>query len=215
MGRHGQTGRSSKADGDRLNDAAETHYRLLRRLGRVGQAVAGHALAALIDEAHPILQRYRDHKRASAQPDFDDLIFAARATCCATTMTSAGAGTAFRPRPRRRVSGHRSAANRKSSGGYAASRSMAMPTGPGSKFGRARSSWSATPSRRSIASGAPMSAPYAQARDAFRARDPGSLLSISHQLPLLRLDPHLRQRALRGRALGRRPAGFHRSRPVP
>ena len=42
------------------------------------QAVAGHALAALIDEARPILQRYRDHKRASAQLDFDDLIFAAR-----------------------------------------------------------------------------------------------------------------------------------------
>ena len=42
------------------------------------QAAAGHALAALIDEARPILQRYRDHKRASAQLDFDDLIFAAR-----------------------------------------------------------------------------------------------------------------------------------------
>ncbi len=44
----------------------------------MAQAVAGHALAALIDEARPILQRYRDHKRASAQLDFDDLIFAAR-----------------------------------------------------------------------------------------------------------------------------------------
>ena len=42
------------------------------------QAAASHALAALIDEARPILQRYRDHKRASAQLDFDDLIFAAR-----------------------------------------------------------------------------------------------------------------------------------------
>lgn len=45
----------------------------------MAQAVAGHSLAALIDEARPILQRYRNHKRAGAQLDFDDLIFAARA----------------------------------------------------------------------------------------------------------------------------------------
>ncbi|WP_440983342.1 UvrD-helicase domain-containing protein [Shinella sumterensis] len=69
----------SKADGDRLNDAAETHYTsCCDAWVALAQAVAGHALTALIDEARPILQRYRDHKRASAQLDFDDLIFAAR-----------------------------------------------------------------------------------------------------------------------------------------
>lgn len=69
----------SKADGDRLNDAAETHYTACCDAWvALAQAVAGHALAVLIDEARPILQRYRDHKRASAQLDFDDLIFAAR-----------------------------------------------------------------------------------------------------------------------------------------
>lgn len=69
----------SKADGDRLNDAAKTHYTACCDAWvALAQAVAGHALAALIDEARPILQRYRDHKRASAQLDFDDLIFAAR-----------------------------------------------------------------------------------------------------------------------------------------
>jgi exodeoxyribonuclease-5 len=69
----------SKADGDRLNDAAETNYTACCDAWvALAQAVAGHALAALIDEARPILQRYRDHKRASAQLDFDDLIFAAR-----------------------------------------------------------------------------------------------------------------------------------------
>jgi len=69
----------SKADGDRLNDAAETRYTACCDAWvALTQAVAGHALAALIDEARPILQRYRDHKRASAQLDFDDLIFAAR-----------------------------------------------------------------------------------------------------------------------------------------
>jgi exodeoxyribonuclease-5 len=69
----------SKADGDRLNDAADVHYTACCDAWvSLVQAAAGHALAALIDEARPILQRYRDHKRASAQLDFDDLIFAAR-----------------------------------------------------------------------------------------------------------------------------------------
>jgi exodeoxyribonuclease-5 len=69
----------SKADGDRLNDAAEVHYTACCKAWvALMQAAAGHALTALIDETRPILQRYRDHKRASAQLDFDDLIFAAR-----------------------------------------------------------------------------------------------------------------------------------------
>lgn len=69
----------SKADGDRLNEAADAHYTACCDAWvSLVQAAAGHALAALIEEARPILQRYRDHKRASAQLDFDDLIFAAR-----------------------------------------------------------------------------------------------------------------------------------------
>lgn len=69
----------SKADGDRLHDMAETHYKACCEAWvQLGQAAAGHALVALIDEGYSILQRYREHKRASAQLDFDDLIFAAR-----------------------------------------------------------------------------------------------------------------------------------------
>lgn len=69
----------SKADGDRMNDTAETHYAACCNAWvALMQVAAGHALAALIAETRPILQRYRDHKRASAQLDFDDLIFAAR-----------------------------------------------------------------------------------------------------------------------------------------
>ena len=69
----------SKADGDGLNEAAKVHYTdCCDAWIALVQAAAGHALAALIDEARPILQRYRDHKRASAELDFDDLIFAAR-----------------------------------------------------------------------------------------------------------------------------------------
>ncbi len=69
----------SKADGSRLNDAADGHYAVCcRAWTSLLQAAASQVLAALIGEARPILLRYRDHKRASAQLDFDDLIFAAR-----------------------------------------------------------------------------------------------------------------------------------------
>ncbi|QRY94199.1 UvrD-helicase domain-containing protein [Sphingomonas paucimobilis] len=69
----------AKADGDRLNDAADAHYAACCESWiSLVQSAAGHALAALMDEARPILHRYREHKRASAQLDFDDLIFAAR-----------------------------------------------------------------------------------------------------------------------------------------
>ena len=69
----------SKADGDRLNDAAEGHYAACcEAWGSLLQAAASQVLAALIEEARTIIERYRDQKRASAQLDFDDLIFAAR-----------------------------------------------------------------------------------------------------------------------------------------
>lgn len=69
----------SKADGERLNIAADGHYTACcDAWASLLQTAASQILAALIEEARPILQRYRDHKRASAQLDFDDLIFAAR-----------------------------------------------------------------------------------------------------------------------------------------
>ncbi|MGO7135682.1 UvrD-helicase domain-containing protein [Rhizobium leguminosarum] len=69
----------SKADGDRLNDAAEALFEACcSAWTALLQAVSGQVLAALINEARPILVRYREHKRASAQLDFDDLIYAAR-----------------------------------------------------------------------------------------------------------------------------------------
>ncbi|MDA9433698.1 UvrD-helicase domain-containing protein [Bradyrhizobium sp. CCBAU 51627] len=69
----------SKADGDRLNDAAQAFFETCcSAWDALLQAASGHVLAALIGEAQPILQRYHEHKRASAQLDFDDLIYAAR-----------------------------------------------------------------------------------------------------------------------------------------
>ena len=69
----------AKADGERLNIAAEGHYAACcDAWTSLLQAAASHVLAALIEVARPILQRYRDRKRTNAQLDFDDLIFAAR-----------------------------------------------------------------------------------------------------------------------------------------
>lgn len=68
----------SRADGDRLNDAAQAHFEACcSAWDGLLQAASGQVLAALIGEAQPILQRYHEHKRASAQLDFDDLIHAA------------------------------------------------------------------------------------------------------------------------------------------
>lgn len=69
----------SKADGDRLNDTASDLYEACcAAWTALLQAVSGQVLTTLIDEARTILARYREHKRASAQLDFDDLIYAAR-----------------------------------------------------------------------------------------------------------------------------------------
>jgi ATP-dependent exoDNAse (exonuclease V) beta subunit len=69
----------AKADGDRLNDAAEGHYKACcESWTAMLQNVASRVLADAIAEAQPILQRYRDYKRSAALLDFDDLIFAAR-----------------------------------------------------------------------------------------------------------------------------------------
>lgn len=69
----------SKADGNQLNDAAEALFdACCAAWNALRQAASSQVLAALIGEAKPILQRYHEHKRASAQLDFDDLIYAAR-----------------------------------------------------------------------------------------------------------------------------------------
>lgn len=68
----------AKAEGDRLNDAAEGHYKACcESWTAMLQNVASRILADAIAEAQPILQRYRDYKRSAALLDFDDLIFAA------------------------------------------------------------------------------------------------------------------------------------------
>ncbi|WP_244550953.1 UvrD-helicase domain-containing protein [Bradyrhizobium sp. Rc2d] len=62
-----------------MNIAAQGHYTACcDTWSSLLQASASRVLAALIEETRPILERFRAHKRASAQLDFDDLIFAAR-----------------------------------------------------------------------------------------------------------------------------------------
>ena len=69
----------SKADADRLNDTASTLYAYCcARWTAFHGAVATHVLADLLPLVEPVLARFREHKRATALLDFDDLIFAAR-----------------------------------------------------------------------------------------------------------------------------------------
>ena len=69
----------SKADADRLNDAAGAHYAHCCAMWTAFHgAVATHVLAELVPLVEPVMSRFREHKRAAALLDFDDLIFAAR-----------------------------------------------------------------------------------------------------------------------------------------
>ena len=69
----------AKADADRLIDRAGAHYALCRAAWtRFHQAVATHVLADLLPLAEPVMDRFREYKRAAALLDFDDLIFSAR-----------------------------------------------------------------------------------------------------------------------------------------
>ena len=73
----------AKADADRLIDRAGAHYALCRAAWTgFHQAVATHVLAGLVPLAEPVMDRFREHKRAAALLDFDDLIFSARDLLC-------------------------------------------------------------------------------------------------------------------------------------
>jgi ATP-dependent exoDNAse (exonuclease V) beta subunit len=69
----------AKADGDRLNTAAEAHNAACcEAWTTLLQAVAARVLADLVRLVEPVMDRFRDYKRSAALLDFDDLIFAAR-----------------------------------------------------------------------------------------------------------------------------------------
>lgn len=69
----------AKADGERLNAAAEAHYTVCCQAWQLLlQSVASRVLSDLIVQVQPALERFRDYKRSAALLDFDDLIFAAR-----------------------------------------------------------------------------------------------------------------------------------------
>ena len=69
----------AKADADRLNDAASARYaRCCATWTAFQQAIATHVLADLVPLVQPIVGLFREHKRAAALLDFDDLIFSAR-----------------------------------------------------------------------------------------------------------------------------------------
>ena len=69
----------AKAEGGRLNDSAGDHYARCRDAWTsLQQSVASRVLADLLQIVRPVVDRFREHKRSTAQLDFDDLIFAAR-----------------------------------------------------------------------------------------------------------------------------------------
>lgn len=69
----------AKADGERLNLAAEAAYSASCVAWQtLTQNIASRVLADLIGEVRPVLDHFRDYKRSAALLDFDDLIFAAR-----------------------------------------------------------------------------------------------------------------------------------------
>ena len=69
----------AKAEGGRLNDSAGDRYNQCRDAWiSLQQAVASRVLANLLEIVQPVMDRFREHKRSTAQLDFDDLIFAAR-----------------------------------------------------------------------------------------------------------------------------------------
>ena len=69
----------AKADGERLNTAAEGYYAACCQAWQAMlQNVASRVLSDLIAQVQPALHRFREYKRSAALLDFDDLIFAAR-----------------------------------------------------------------------------------------------------------------------------------------
>ena len=69
----------AKADGERLNTAAEGYYAACCQAWQAMlQNVASRVLSDLIAQVQPVLHRFREYKRSAALLDFDDLIFAAR-----------------------------------------------------------------------------------------------------------------------------------------
>lgn len=68
----------SKADGTLWFDRAKVHYDTCNEAWEQFRASAcSRLLELMLEEVRPALKAFRDHKRATAQLDFDDLIFAA------------------------------------------------------------------------------------------------------------------------------------------
>ena len=69
----------AKADATRLNDTASAHYALCcGTWSTLQRAAATRVLAGLVPLVTPVMDQFREHKRAAALLDFDDLIFSAR-----------------------------------------------------------------------------------------------------------------------------------------
>ena len=159
---------------------------------------ASRILEDLVGELRPLVDRFRNYKRSTAVLDFDDLIFSARdllrdhepvrralAARYAHVLVDEFQDTdPLQTEIFWRLCGDPPAGQTDANGQLPSAARGAVP-------GRA------IPSRPSIASGAPTFRAYVRAREAFRAQDSDRRPVDLHQLPILRLDPRLCERALR------------------
>ena len=146
-----------KTEGVEAYDAANAQYMACHTaLERLMGTIAGELLSRVAAEMDGLLDNWRSYKHAAALLDFDDLLYTARNLLAGTRTSPPGAGASVRACSRRRVSGHRSAADRHS---LAALRRGSKATAASilwlGRFVPGRCFWSAIPSKRSIVSAAP------------------------------------------------------------
>ena len=171
----------AKADGDRLNAVASTHYeRCCETWTALVQAAASRVLADLIQLVRPVMEHFREHKRSAALLDFDDLIFAARdllrdhdevRRALAARFTHVLVDEFQDTDPLQTEIFWRLCGDLPANGDTGDWTSLSSVRAP-------CSSW-AIPNRRSIASAAPISPPTCTARDAFLGHAPDGVLPIS------------------------------------
>ena len=162
--------------------------------------IAGELLSRVAAAMDGLLDNWRSYKHAAALLDFDDLLYTARNLLAGQRTGPPGAGAPIPACSRRRVSGHRSAADRHS---LAALRR-------GSKGRRRRSSRSGASSRSAVSGRRSQTGDLSfprRRRERLYRRTHGHRRCRSiedhRELPLGRADPQLRQRQVRNRPVDR------------
>ena len=208
----------AKADGERLNAAAEGHYTACcEAWTALSQAAAARVLAELVRLAQPVMDRFRDYKRSAALLDFDDLIFAARALLRDHDAVRRALAARFAhvlvdefqdTDPLQTEIFWRLCGDPRA--GADSDDWTTFQIRPGALF------LVGDPKQAIYRFRGADVAAYIQAREAFLAQAPDSVLAISTNFRSCATDPALCERSLRAPAIDREwPAGVHRAGCVP